>query len=371
MVALSPQTVMFGNPPTSGHQPSRSDLSAWMTEIESLAAGGGLSYVNSSLAALNQRPDVSAGQFALVLNTLDEAGVYEHAGGVWTKVAEVPAVFLESQAATQVLAARDEVVAAALAVALDASTAQAAAEASGLAAFFDTKAGADAGLAGLAEDELIEVLADETQGGRRVRYRVVGGALVLKLVIGDMRADRNLAELADKDAALGILGLTSKGKELVKAATAAAMRTVLELKAGALAALATEAQAQAGTDNTAYMTALRTKQAVAAQVPELIPASGVEASVNFNGTGTVAIRGSGGNIAGITDNGVGAYTVNFAVDLPDANYSPLVVAGLANGSRAAPQVRNLTVSGFDIYVNNHGNGYGVDAEWVSAVVITH
>jgi hypothetical protein len=42
--------------------------------------------------------------------------------------------------------------------------------------------------------------------------------------------------------------------------------------------------------------------------------------VNFNGTGTVAIRASG-NVSSITDNGVGSYTINFTTALPDANYS--------------------------------------------------
>ena len=42
--------------------------------------------------------------------------------------------------------------------------------------------------------------------------------------------------------------------------------------------------------------------------------------VNFNGTGTVAIRGSG-NVSSITDNGVGDYTVNFTTALSDINYS--------------------------------------------------
>lgn len=41
--------------------------------------------------------------------------------------------------------------------------------------------------------------------------------------------------------------------------------------------------------------------------------------VNFNGTGTVAIRASF-NVSSITDNGVGDYTVNFTNALPDANY---------------------------------------------------
>ena len=42
--------------------------------------------------------------------------------------------------------------------------------------------------------------------------------------------------------------------------------------------------------------------------------------VNFNGTGAVAIRGSG-NVNYITDNGNGDYTVNFTTAMSDANYS--------------------------------------------------
>lgn len=42
--------------------------------------------------------------------------------------------------------------------------------------------------------------------------------------------------------------------------------------------------------------------------------------VNFNGTGTVAIRASG-NVSSITDNGTGDYTVNFTTAMPDVNSS--------------------------------------------------
>jgi len=49
-------------------------------------------------------------------------------------------------------------------------------------------------------------------------------------------------------------------------------------------------------------------------------AYGCRAWVNFNGTGTVAIRASG-NVSSITDSGVGLYTVNFTTAMPDANYS--------------------------------------------------
>jgi hypothetical protein len=48
--------------------------------------------------------------------------------------------------------------------------------------------------------------------------------------------------------------------------------------------------------------------------------------VNFNGTGTPAIRASG-NVTSITDNGVGQYTINITNALTDTNFATLVSAG--------------------------------------------
>jgi hypothetical protein len=56
------------------------------------------------------------------------------------------------------------------------------------------------------------------------------------------------------------------------------------------------------------------------------PIYGARAWVNFDGTGTVAIRASG-NVSSITDNGTGDYTVNFTTAMPDANYSAVVSVG--------------------------------------------
>jgi hypothetical protein len=49
-------------------------------------------------------------------------------------------------------------------------------------------------------------------------------------------------------------------------------------------------------------------------------AYGCRAWVNFNGTGTPAIRASG-NVTSITDNNTGDYTVNFTTAMPDANFA--------------------------------------------------
>ena len=68
-----------------------------------------------------------------------------------------------------------------------------------------------------------------------------------------------------------------------------------------------------------------TGDVAAARITTALNASGsapifaARAWVNFNGTGTVAIRASG-NVSSITDNGVGDYTVNFTTAMPDANY---------------------------------------------------
>jgi hypothetical protein len=63
-------------------------------------------------------------------------------------------------------------------------------------------------------------------------------------------------------------------------------------------------------------------------------AYGCRAWVNFNGTGTVAIRASG-NVTSITDNGTGDYTVNFTTAMPDANYAAVGMTAGFNSSRGA------------------------------------
>mgnify|MGYP007071571988 CR=1 FL=1 len=70
-------------------------------------------------------------------------------------------------------------------------------------------------------------------------------------------------------------------------------------------------------------------------------AFGCRAWVNFNGTGTIATRGSG-NVSSLTDNGVGNYTVNFSNSMPDANYATLTAG---NGSTQADPVTTAALIG--------------------------
>ena len=97
-------------------------------------------------------------------------------------------------------------------------------------------------------------------------------------------------------------------------------------------------------------------------------AYGCRAWVNFNGTGTVAIRGSG-NVSSITDNGVGDYTVNFTTALVDANYGYAGTAG--NGGNdvwvTAPYVTAPTVSAFRV-VALLGNRSALDCSHFSVTI---
>lgn len=56
-----------------------------------------------------------------------------------------------------------------------------------------------------------------------------------------------------------------------------------------------------------------------------------KAWVNFNGTGTVAIRASF-NVTSITDNGTGDYTVNFTTAMADANYAAVGMSRRSSGA---------------------------------------
>lgn len=74
----------------------------------------------------------------------------------------------------------------------------------------------------------------------------------------------------------------------------------------------------------------------------------VKAWVNFNGTGTVAIRASF-NVSSITDNGTGNYTLNLTNPLADTNYAG-VGGGTRFGSLMFPtQIEVLTTSTAKVY----------------------
>lgn len=111
---------------------------------------------------------------------------------------------------------------------------------------------------------------------------------------------------------------------------------------------------------TATLTTPNINSAPFATVTGTAPIYPCRAWVNFDGTGTPAIRASG-NVTSITDNGTGDYTVNFTTAMPDANYA---VSGMAGSGSVAPQLSIIndmgkTVSTFRFLVGD-ASGNGLD-----------
>ena len=87
--------------------------------------------------------------------------------------------------------------------------------------------------------------------------------------------------------------------------------------------------------------------------------------VNFNGTGTVAIRGSG-NVSSITDNGTGNYIVNLTSAMPDSNYSAIGAGGIT-GSYTGVKTSISSTSQFNIDTYNSSWTW-TDAQYVMGAV---
>lgn len=126
---------------------------------------------------------------------------------------------------------------------------------------------------------------------------------------------------------------------------------VLELKsAGTTIATVSSAGIAMASGKTLPATSLTTASGSA-------PSYSARAWVSFNGTGTVAIFGSG-NISSVTDNGTGLYTLNYATAMPDTNYAlvgsagdsvaTMIVSpriGLINAANTGIRLSNTSVTG--------------------------
>ena len=102
----------------------------------------------------------------------------------------------------------------------------------------------------------------------------------------------------------------------------------------------------------------------------------VKAWVNFNGTGTVAIRDSY-NVSTITDNGTGDYTISFTTAMVDVNYSTVGSEnGLVGTSAGVVAVYRIATTGAiaapttnAVRVNSCNNvGNGADIEYINVAV---
>lgn len=98
--------------------------------------------------------------------------------------------------------------------------------------------------------------------------------------------------------------------------------------------------------------------------------TGILAWVNFNGTGTPAIRASL-NVSSITDNGVGKYRVNFSASFPDTNYSVAGTAGtggVVENDTQPPRIGARAVNYIDIGIVSGNSAVFKDADTINLVV---
>jgi len=94
-----------------------------------------------------------------------------------------------------------------------------------------------------------------------------------------------------------------------------------------------------------------------------------KAWVNFNGSGTVAIRDDF-NVTSITDNGTGSYTVNMTNAQADTNYAVVASAQRVSGvSEAITSIGStINASNFQFNVLRSDTNVQLDSAMVSAVL---
>lgn len=169
--------------------------------------------------------------------------------------------------------------------------------------------------------------------------------------------NRNLTNIAD---------VSITGKVTVNASTGTAGQVLTSAGSAAaptwstpvLTPVASQAEAEAGTNNTNMMTALRTFQAVglanSAPVKSALNAAGsppiyaCRAWANISGAG--GIYGSQ-NVSAVGRNGAGNYTVYFTTSMPDTGFGAVMSSGNAGlvareGGRAANYINIVNTDAY-------------------------
>ena len=90
--------------------------------------------------------------------------------------------------------------------------------------------------------------------------------------------------------------------------------------------------------------------------------------VNWNGTGTVAIRASF-NVTSITDNGTGDYTVNFTTAMPDVNYAVATQTQTTGTNQTICNINiNRTIAVGSVPITTISAGSFIDSTVVNASI---
>ena len=162
-------------------------------------------------------------------------------------------------------------------------------------------------------------------------YRWSGSAYIYITsgAVDSVAGKTGVVTLVKGDVGLGNVDNTSDVNKPVSTAQQSALNLKAALASPALTGTPAAPTAAVGTNTTQ----LATTAFVRAEIANYAGGENrlCTAWVNFNGTGTVAIRDSY-NVSSITDNGTGHYTINFATPMANANYCITDGVGPNNGS---------------------------------------
>jgi hypothetical protein len=133
--------------------------------------------------------------------------------------------------------------------------------------------------------------------------------------------------------------------------------------------IASTAEAEAGTNNTNFITPLRMREGFNATGSA--PVYACRAWVNFDGTTSPGTIRASGNVSSVTKNGTGDYTVNFTTALPDINFSINGMCSIVLGNNVPvvfdnSTIRARTTTSSSIRTMDAGN-FG-DPVWVNIAV---
>ena len=121
--------------------------------------------------------------------------------------------------------------------------------------------------------------------------------------------------------------------------------------------------------STLKVNTIQNTSAAHGSTPEQIAQGRAKAWVNFNGTGTVAIRDNF-NVSSITDSGTGVYTANFTTAMANANYASVVSTGYNDKGRYGIMIDSddKATSGCKMFGFQTSTGSSLDSEEVSLAV---
>lgn len=160
-----------------------------------------------------------------------------------------------------------------------------------------------------------------------------------------MQGSQNLAELTDNVVARTNLGVYSKAET----DNIAGIQNATETIAGK-AKIATTAIAQAGTNDTDFLTAKKLRDALNAG--GVLPVYGLRSWGVIKGTSNPASLVTGVNIASVIDDGIGQYRIVFSTPMPTLNYAILIgtttYSESDKGTYGAVRMGTKTVNGFSI-----------------------